>query len=421
MGSLIKFELKKILSRRVMQISLGVILAFTCYIVVFNITSQYSLNPNTVNEEFEGTEAIAQMKANADALAGPITNEKATETLRAYKVFIDPEGEIIDKYRPDRATSGTPGPNVSEYWKFHATHYAYITLLTRPWMNGFEMPSTVAARINTSQTLDLYGQVRAKIASQLDDSQGVFSYSEAEKVFWMNKAENVTTPVVYGYAGGWKDFFDLAQFLIFALIAVVIACAGVFNVEYREKTDAVLLSTRYGKSRLGKAKIAAAFIVSSVIYWFFALFLLVVPLIFFGADGGDLQIQRWSLLNTYNMSLSGASLANCFIGYLAMLGLLGIVLALSARVRSSMGILALGVAIVILPVFISNLHNDIANHVLFLFPYLALDPTNLFGMVSYAIGPLVIEYPVVLTVFYVALFVGGSLLAIRSFNKHQVA
>lgn len=421
MGSLIKFELKKILSRRVMQISLGVILAFSCYVVVFNITSQFALNLNVVNEEFEGTEAIAQMKTNADALAGPITNEKTTETLREYKVFIDPEGEIIDKYRPDRATPGTPSPSVTEYWKFHATHYAYITLLTRPWMNGFELPSTVTARINTSQTVDLYGQIHAKIAAQLENTQGVFSYSEAEKAFWMNKAESVTTPIVYGYAGGWKDFFELAQFLIFALIAVVIACASVFNVEYREKTDAVLLSTRYGKSRLGKAKIAAAFIVSSAIYWFLALFLLVVPLVFFGADGGELQLQCWSLLNTYSMSFSAASLASCFIGYLAMLGLLGIVLALSARVRSSMGILALGAAIVILPTFISNLHNNIANHVLFLFPYLALDPQNLFGMVSYSIGPLVFEYPVVLTVFYLALFVGGSLLAAHSFSKHQVA
>ena len=418
MRSLVKFELKKILSRRVMQVSIGVILAMLSYILFFNISSQYALDPKVMDKEFAGTEAIAQIKANADALAGPITNEKATEALREYKVFIDAEGEIKDRYRTDLAT---PGIDASEYWVFHATHSSYLALLTKPWMNGFEMPVSVAARIDTSRTVDLYSQIHAKIASQLDDTQGAFTYTDAEKAFWMNKAESVSMPVVYGYAGGWEDFFDVAPFLIFALLAVVIACASVFNVEYREKTDAVLLSTKYGKTRLGRAKVVASFIVSSCIYWFMALMLLVVPLIFFGAEGGELQMQRWSLLNTYNMSLSAASIACCFIGYLAMLGLLGVVLALSARVRSSMGILALGVAIVIVPLFVSNLHNNIANHVLFLFPYLALDPQNLFGMVSYAFGPLVVEYPVMLVMFYLALFVGGSLLAARSFSKHQVA
>ena len=419
MRSLVIFELKKILSRRVLQISLGVILAMMCYILFFNISSQYALDPKVVDKEFAGTEAIAQIKSNADALAGPITNEKATEALCEYKTFIDPdEGEIKDKYRPDLSTPGAESPT---YWSFQATHGTYLALLTKPWMNGFEMPVSVAARINTSNTVDLYGQIHAKIASKLDDTQGAFTYTAAEKEFWLNKAAQVTTPVEYGYAGGWKDFFDIAQFLIFALLAVVIACASVFNVEYREKTDAVLLSTKYGKTRLGKAKITAAFIVSSGIYWFMTLLLLIVPLIFFGADGGDLQMQRVSLLNTYGISLSGASFVYCLIGYLAMLGLLGVVLALSARVRSSMGILAVGVAIVIVPLFVPNLQNNLANHVLFLFPYLALDPMNLFDMVSYSLGPLVIEYPVMLAVFYAALFVGGSLLAARSFSKHQVA
>ena len=69
----------------------------------------------------------------------------------------------------------------------------------------------------------------------------------------------------------------------------------------------------------------------------------------------------------------------------------------------------------------SNLHNNIANHVLFLFPFLALDANNFFDMVSYSIGPLVIEYPVVLAIFYAALFVIGTLLSRRCFSKHQVA
>ena len=86
-----------------------------------------------------------------------------------------------------------------------------------------------------------------------------------------------------------------------------------------------------------------------------------------------------------------------------------------------MGILAIIAAIVIVPMMMSNLHNNVANHILFLFSYLALDANNFFDMISYSIGPLVIEYPVALAIFYAALFVIGTVLSKRWFSKHQVA
>lgn len=419
MGSLIKFELKKIVTRRVFQASLAVLLAMLCYILFSNISSQHALDPDEVGGELEGTAAIAQMKRNAYALAGPITDDKATEALREYKTFIDPEeGEIKDEYRADR---GEAGVDAAQYWDFVSTHGAYMTFLTRPWMTGFQMPATVAATIDTSQTVDLYGQIRVKIESQLEDTQGTFSYTAAEREFWLGKADGVPTPVEYGYAGGWEEFLNLGQFLVLALIVVVIACASTFNVEYREKTDAVLLSTKFGRTRLGKAKVAAAIIVSTCVYWVMVLTLLIVPLGFFGADGAGLPLQAMNLTSTYDMSLSATALAFCLIGYLATLGLLGIVLACSARMRSSMGILAIGMVIVVAPALLPNLHNNIASHVLAVFPYLSLNPADLFGMVSYSLGPIVIEYPVVLAVFYALLFIAGSLLAMRSFKGHQVA
>lgn len=418
MGSLIRFELKKILSRRVMQVSLGVIFAMLCVITCFNITSQYALDPDQVGKEFEGTEAIAHLKENAHALAGPITDKGATEALREYKVFIGSDGEVKERYRPDRSI---PGADAAEFWRFNATHGAYMSLLTQPWMSGFQMPVSVAATIDTSSTVDLYGQVHAKIASQLASTEGALTYTAAEKDFWLAKLDSVSMPVEYGYAGGWEDFLDLEQYLIFGLLAVVITCASVFNIEYREKTDAVLLSTRFGKTRLATAKVVAAVIVSSAIYWLMAFVLLVVPLVFFGAEGANLPIQASALTNTYSVSFSSASLICCLVGYLVMLGLLGITLLLSSRMRSSMGILAISVALVIVPLFVPNLSNNIANHVLFLFPYYALEPHNLFDMISYSIGPIVIEYPVMLSILFLVLFVAGSLLAARSFSKHQVA
>lgn len=311
--------------------------------------------------------------------------------------------------------------DAKEYWDFYAPRTTYLSLIVGPWMQGFEMPVSVASRINTSTTLDLYGQARQKVTAELAGGNLAFTYSEVEQAFWKEKASSVQTPVEYGYAGGWLDFFDMSAFLVFALIVCAIACASVFNTEYRERTDAVLLSTKLGKSKLGSAKVIASVIVASVVYLVMLAVVLGVPLAFFGTEGAGLPLQLRELCNVYNLSLGAAVLILCVVGYLVMLGLLGITLLLSSKMRSSMGILAIIAAIVIVPMVMSNLHNNIANHILFLFPYLALDANNFFDMVSYSIGPLVVEYPVALAIFYAALFVVGTMLSRRYFSKHQVA
>ena len=416
-GSLIKFELKKICSQRVTQVAVIVIAAFLAWATTFNISSQYAFDPNAVGVEFEGASAIAQQKENADALAGPISDKAATDAIREWKTFMVGD-EIAERYQWGDANASA---DAKEYWDFYAPRGSYLSLIVGPWMQGFEMPVSVASRINTSTTLDLYGQARQKVASELAAGNDVFVYTEAEQAFWKEKVSNVQTPVEYGYAGGWLDFFDMSAFLIFALIVCAIACASVFNTEYRERTDAVLLSTKLGKSKLGSAKVIASVIVASVVYLVLLAVLLGVPLAFFGTEGAGLPLQLRELCNAYSLSLGSAVLLICVVGYLVMLGLLGVTLLLSSRMRSSMGILAIIAAIVIVPMMMSNLHNNIANHILFLFPYLALDANNFFDMVSYSLGPLVVEYPVALAIFYAALFVVGTVLSRRWFSKHQVA
>ena len=417
MGSLIRYELKKMLSRRVSQVSIAAVLVLVAVIAFFYVTSQYALEPKEMGTEFEGTAAIAQIKANAEALAGPITDKKATEALREFKEFVGPDGEVKEEYRMDRKPYGE---KADEYWEFRAKNGSLMALLTSPWMQGYQMPVSVAATIDTTGTVDLYGQVRSKIVSELH-ANGALSYNDEERAFWSEKAQGVHTPIEYGYAGGWAEFLNLAQFLIFAMLAVVITCASVFNGEYRAKTDAILLSTKFGKSRLGRAKAAASVIAASAIYWVFTLVFLAIPLVFYGADGAGLPIQICNITCTYGISLSAAALICCLVGHLATLALLGIVLALSAKVDSPMGILAVGVALILIPIFVPTMTSSIANHIIYLFPYDALNPLNLFDMVSYAIGPVVVELPVFLAAFYLLLFAAGIVLAIRTFKRHQVA
>lgn len=62
----------------------------------------------------------------------------------------------------------------------------------------------------------------------------------------------------YGYYVGWEIIISAFELLMFAVLAVCIVIAPVFSGEYQAGTDAVILSGKYGKTRLITAKILAA-------------------------------------------------------------------------------------------------------------------------------------------------------------------
>ena len=107
-GSLVKFELKKICSQRVTQVAVIVIAAFLAWVTTFNITSQFALDPNAVGVEFEGASAIAQQKENADALVGPITDKAATDAIREWKTFMVGD-EIAERCQCEPRCEGVLG------------------------------------------------------------------------------------------------------------------------------------------------------------------------------------------------------------------------------------------------------------------------------------------------------------------------
>lgn len=398
--SLIKFELKKIFGRRVTQVALGVLFAFVLCIMAMNSFQQVAADPADPSEDLTGMAAIEQLQKNAEADAGPITDGRATEVIRQYKALINNGGADVP--------SG-----------FLATHTTYLALVLKPWMRGYEYLTDVAARIDTTHEVDLYGQIPKKIDAMLADTEGKITYNDAEKAFWKTRAEGVTTPVVYGAANGWKEILFCVQFLVFALFAVALATAPVFNREYRDRTDAVILATKLGKTKLGVAKVVASAIAASIIYFVFALFCL-FPLLTFGSEGAGLPYQITDLCNTFSLSMGGAVASMIFVGYLMMLGMLSLVLLLSAKLKSPMAIFAIAVALIYIPMAIPQIANSALNHILFLFPFDALDPSIMFGMVSYDLGIAILDFPTMVALVYLAVACLCIPLAIRCFNQHQV-
>lgn len=197
--------------------------------------------------------------------------------------------------------------------------------------------------------------------------------------------------------------------------------APVFSGEYQAGTDAVILSAKYGKTRLTTAKIAASLLFGTAAFILHVVVACGLPLAAFGIDGWNLPLQIANTTVPYPYTFLQAVLINIGIIYLVLLAMIGLTLLLSAKMKSPYLVLIILVPILFIPMFLTpNGTTGIYNLLLFLMPYRSAMP-EFDKYISYQFGGLVLDVITVRAVFYAILTVIMLTLARLGFKKHQVA
>ena len=404
MLDLIRFELKKMLSRRVAQVACGGILVLLCGIMALNVMQ--TKTEGASGEVLSGLEAIAHNRESAQAHAGVLTPERVQADLDAYCAFVlskvggEDIADLSDAAAYDLvARTCSPEERVALY-------DPYLVYLLSPWKMSSVEPFQKAVLIDESEFARFYPAVADRLQAQLDDGmRGTWTYSPAERDFWTQKQEQVSEPFTYGYVGGWEDMLACLGFLALAMVAVC-----------------VLLSARYGRSKLVAAKIVASFLFATAYFALCALVVVGVPLVFFGAEGGGLPLQNLAVTIPYNLTMAQAALIGIGLAYLITLALAALTLALSSRLRSVLAIFAIDVAIIFLSGIVGAGGNGILQHILYLFPLNALVDQPLFAAcVSYPFGPVVLDLQAMLVAVQLVVLLVCLPVAVVSFRRHQVA
>lgn len=420
MFDLIGFELKKLLVRRTSLVACAGILLMLCGIMALNIVQTRAVSDS--GDVLNGIAAVAQQKAQADAHEGVLTVERVQEEVTAYrelafsKVSPDEVAGLSDEaaYALMRQAYGDE--------EFRAIYDPYYPYLLSPWRVGSLEPYQVAAQLDAGAADGFYGAVADKLQRTLDDGMGgTWVYSDAERAYWTEKQAAVDEPFAYGYAGGWGDVLACIGFLSFAMVAICVALTPVFAGEYQDRTDAVLLSSRYGRSKLVVAKIAASLAFATAYFALSTVVVMGVALAFFGAEGADLPVQVLSLGIPYDLTMAEATFAAVGIAYLMTLGFAAFTLLLSSKLHSQLAIFAIDTALIFLTGMIPVGGNALLLHALYLFPINALVDQVLYNsLVSYQVGPFAFDLIGVVVAMYVLVLAICIPLAARAFRRHQV-
>lgn len=407
---LIKYEFLKILRKKSTLIVMAASLILTAFLFGLSIMQYQTYNQDGV---IKGADGIAYEKERYSNLSVSLSDEYITETiLEVQQLFEDSDNVGYD---------GNEQFLIGDaYWYNIAPREKLLNMIAKNYDNPNESSGYHKfTDLDVTNGANFYQAMTSKIETLLNTSSR--ELSNEQKEFWSSMANKVDIPLQYGYYESWEIMISSFELLIFAILAICIVIAPVFSGEYQAGTDAIILSGKYGKTRLITAKI-----VSSLLFGILAFTLHIVvacglPLVAFSVDGWNLPVQIANTTIPYPFTFLQATLVSIGIIYLILLAMIGLTLFLSSKMKTPYLVLIILVPVLFIPMFLTpNGTTGVYNLILFLLPYRATMP-EIGKYLSYQFGSLVLDVFSVRAILYTILTVVILPFARLGFKKHQVS
>ncbi|MCI8284430.1 MAG: ABC transporter permease subunit [Firmicutes bacterium] len=410
MKTLIKYEFLKILRKKSTFIVMAVSLLLTAFLFGLPVLQHQTYDENGV---IKGSRGIAYDKAQAEELSVPLTEEYIAETIRGYQQLFEDHNNV--------GFDGSEKFIIGDaYWNFVAPREKLLSMIAANYDEpGENTGYNKLPELDMTDGADFYQTREHKIESILNDPSR--KMSDAQKEYWKNISDKINIPLQYGYYGGWEIIISSFELLMFALLCICIVIAPIFSGEYQAKTDAVIMSARYGKTKLITAKIAASFIFAAIAFIVHILVACGIPLTAFGFSGWNLPLQIAGTTIPYPLTFFKAFLINSGVIFLILMAMISLTLFLSAKMKSPYTVLIVLVPIIFIPMFLTpNGTTGIYNLILLLLPYRASMP-ELSKYISCQFGGMVLNVFAMRAILYAALTAILIPLAWFGFKKHQIS
>lgn len=407
---LIKYEFLKMLRKKSTLIVMAASLLVTAFLFGLPIM-QYQIY--TQEGALKGSAGIAYTKEQYASVSVPLSEEYIGEMIsQVRRLFKNPAHVGYDGNQ--RFLIG------DVYWNHIAPKEQLLDLIAKTYDKPDESSGyDKLAELKASEASKFYQAMETKIEAQLNAPSRMLSPEQKE--YWRSMASKVDTPLPYGYHEGWKIIISSFELLMFAILAICIVVAPVFSGEYQAGTDAVILSGKYGKTKLVTAKILASFLFGLLAFTLHLFVACGLPLAAFGADGWDLSVQIANTSIPYPFTFLRATLVSIGVVYLILLAMISLTLLLSANMKIPYLVLAVLVPVLFIPMFLMPSGTAGAYDLtLFLLPYRATMP-EIGKYISYQFGGLVLDAFSTRAILYAFLTAVMLPFARRGFRKHQVA
>lgn len=363
---LMRYELKKVFSKRVNQIVLillAVLLAYTCQSALVKV----EWVDGQGNSETGHAAAVNLREASQD-WSGSLDQQLLEKVLVQLKAIyssteVDPQSQESN-WILSHQLQGFQDIADLLGWAYQ-TEYASFEEMVMD-LQPEDLSRFYTIRINDRKNW-LYED---------DSSWGFYNYSPREKQYILDKFEALQTPLETGYHEGWVQATEqLPTLLKYGMILLSFVLAGIFADEFSWKTDAVYYNTLHGRTRATAVKGGVGFLTITVAYWLCVGVYSLIVLGSLGTDGGNCSIQvhaaYWNIRE--QMTFRQFYLLAIVTGYLGYLFVGFFVLWISAKTKSPVLAVLIPSLILLLPGFLWNFYSPTMRRIIGILPDKLLD------------------------------------------------
>ncbi len=317
--TLIGYEYKKIVIRKSFWITLFFAVGITLLSCFGDLMGNVYIEGKPVYSHYQ---EMKTDRAYARALAGrEVGDTLIGEMQKAY-------GHVPD----------VPLYSATEDYQTYARPYSSIYYLVRSVLRYTVDETVTPGHILKFDGTDYYKQRDIAVQNLLKKEN--LTGLEMKKLLEMN--EKVKTPLTFQYTDGYHSIMTRMYTIgIILFFAIIICLAPVFANEYSERTDQLLLTARYGKNKGILAKLITGISFGIGISIILLLIQSIPTLLLYGTDGWNAQLQVINVTTTYNLTVLESLLILCGMTVTASILISCICLFLSAKLKSSFGVVVI--------------------------------------------------------------------------------
>lgn len=312
MKELLSFEFKKIIRKRSTLYIIIAALLISFFATFFGAVTETSYIPE--REKIRGFQAIENEKAVQGELSGYLTDE--------YINQINLEANQDDP----------------TYWG----------ILSAIGVQEVRLPNIIL-ELKAGNINRIYDNILNEPIS--DNPRPVGTSNELTKL--LNMYEQVEVPFYYDYYDSWEKMSSSFSILVSLVISaiIVICLSPVFSEEYSQRTDAIILTTKYGKNKLIVAKLLSSLLFTLAVYFLFVTLHFILHAMIYGFDGykANIQLHGWYYQSPYNMDFLELTIYSFGLSLIGLLFIAVITLFISSKMKSPFIVVILSAAILYIP------------------------------------------------------------------------
>lgn len=288
---------------------------------------------DSFGNNFDGYRMIRERQEHSRLFGGELTDESFQMMVRDYQ---EAEAANVDR-------------------KMQATNWIKIESWLKdlyPELKDDSSYRLMSSYVDPDELTDFYGRRQQMIEKFLEAS----GQEGREKEYLMQLEQSVRKPFRYEWTEGWYLILTnvVAELGVVMALFLAIILSSLFAGEWHDRTTVLMLTTRHGWGRTAAAKILAGISFTLEFFFMLAAGEIASQLFFLGTAGWDMPIQNIKLIAIAPMNMLQAEIYEYAYALLGAVGYAGIVMLLSAAVRSNALALLCSLAIVYVPVALEN-------------------------------------------------------------------